>query len=43
MKILVIAIGSLGDVNPFLVLALRLLSTGHEGCFLRLRKLQKDD
>ena len=30
MKILVIAIGSRGDVNPFLVLALKLMSKGHE-------------
>ena len=33
MKILVIAIGSLGDVNPFLVLALKLMSKGHEIVF----------
>ena len=33
MKILVIAIGSRGDVNPFLVLALRLMHKGHDVVF----------
>jgi rhamnosyltransferase subunit B len=33
MKIMVVTIGSLGDVNPFLVLALKLMSTGHEVVF----------
>jgi UDP:flavonoid glycosyltransferase YjiC (YdhE family) len=33
MKVLVIAIGSRGDVNPFLALALKLLRKGHEVVF----------
>ncbi len=33
MKILVIAVGSRGDVNPFLVLALKLMRKGHEVVF----------
>ena len=33
MKILVITIGSRGDVNPFLLLALKLKSAGHDVVF----------
>jgi rhamnosyltransferase subunit B len=33
MKVLVIAIGSRGDVNPFLAVALKLMSKGHEVIF----------
>jgi UDP:flavonoid glycosyltransferase YjiC (YdhE family) len=33
MKIFVVTIGSRGDVNPFLVLALKLMSKGHEVVF----------
>jgi rhamnosyltransferase subunit B len=33
MKVLVIAIGSRGDVNPFLAIALKLKHRGHEVVF----------
>jgi UDP:flavonoid glycosyltransferase YjiC (YdhE family) len=41
MKILVIAIGSRGDVNPFLVLALKLMSLGHEVVFCASENYRK--
>ena len=41
MKILVIAIGSRGDVNPFLVLALKLMSKGHEVVFCASENYRK--
>ncbi len=41
MKILVIAIGSRGDVNPFLALALKLLSKGHEVVFCASENYRK--
>ena len=41
MKILVIAVGSLGDVNPFLILALKLMSKGHEVVFCASEKFGK--